>query len=159
MAKKKKQRRANNDGCIFHLKNGLVGGYINLGTDENGKRKRKYIYGHSEEEVEQKIAKLNGKLSSLKIESLQNSFCDLMKEWLLVFKLNEVTSRVFENIMRNYKLHIYPYIKNMNIIDVDVVVIKRLLNSVYLKNNSLEVQRKVKTILKQYIFQPLMNSI
>lgn len=148
--KKTKQRRPNNDGCIYKRKNGLYAGYVQLGIDENGKRKRKYFYGHDKEEVENKIAELSGKVSSLKLQSFQNSFCDLMKEWLLVFKKNEVTSRGFDTIMRNYNLHIYPYLKNTNIIDIDTVVIKKLLNTIYAKNQSIEVQKKVKSLLKQF---------
>lgn len=102
MKKVIKQRRGNNEGSVFQNSKGMFVGYVNLGRDDDGKRKRKYIYGHSKEEVEQKVAKLTGTISSLKIESLQNSFCDLMKEWLLVFKINDVSSRVFEDCMRNY---------------------------------------------------------
>ena len=148
--KKIKQRRGNNEGCVTQRKDGLFAGYINLGIGEDGKRKRKFVYGHTREEVEQKIAKLTGTLSSLKLKSLQNSFCDLMKEWLLVFKINDVSSRVFEDCMRNYNLHIKPNMQNMGILQIDSVVIKKLLNRIYANNHSREVVRKTKTLLKQF---------
>lgn len=151
MAKKKsKQRRGNNEGCVYQLKNGSWGGYAHLGRDENGKPIRKYVYAPTEEEANYKVKQLTGKISTVRLESFQNSFCDLMKEWLLVFKINEVTSRVFEDVMRNFKLHIKPYLENMSILEVDTVVIKKLLNQIYTKNKSKDVQRKVKTLLKQF---------
>ena len=150
MKKVIKQRRGNNEGSVFQNSKGMFVGYVNLGRDDDGKRKRKYIYGHSKEEVEQKVAKLTGTISSLKIESLQNSFCDLMKEWLLVFKINDVSSRVFEDCMRNYNLHIKPNLQNMGVLQIDSVVIKKLLNRIYSSNHSHEVVRKTKTLLKQF---------
>lgn len=150
MIKKRKSRRSNNEGSIYPLKNGKIGGYVNLGIDENGKRIRKFFTAENETEAEQKIANLTGKLSSLKIESFKNSCIDLMKEWLLVFRINEVTSRVFENDMRNFNIHIKPYLQNLNTADVDTVIIKKLLNKVYAKNKSLDVQKKIRTLLKQF---------
>ena len=150
MKKETKIRRGNNEGSVFKNSKGLFVGYINLGRDKNGKRMRKYIYGHSKEEVEQKVSRLTGTISSLKIASLQNSFCDLMKEWLLVFKINDVSSRVFENCMRNFNLHIKPNVQNMGILQIDSVVIKKLLNRIYTSNHSVEVVRKTKTLLKQF---------
>ncbi len=150
MKKETKIRRGNNEGSVFQNSKGLFVGYVNLGRDENGKRKRKYIYGHLKEEVEQKVSRLTGTISSLKIASLQNSFCDLMKEWLLVFKINDVSSRVFENCMRNFNLHIKPNVQNMGILQIDSVVIKKLLNRIYASNHSVEVVRKTKTLLKQF---------
>ena len=148
--KKSKQRRSNHEGCVYQLKNGTWGGYVTLGRDDEGKSIRKYLYAPTEEEINHKVNQLTGKISSIRKESLQNSFCDLMKEWLLVFKINEVTSRVFEGMMRNYNLHIKPYLENMNILEVDTVVVKKLLNKIYAKNKSRDVQKKVKTLLKQF---------
>ncbi len=150
MTKKRKTRRSNNEGSIYPLKNGKVGGYVNLGIDENGKRIRKFFTANNEEDAEKEIARLTGKLSSLKIESFKNSCIDLMKEWMLVFRINEVTSRVFENDMRNFNIHIKPYLQNLNTCDIDTVIIKKLLNKVYAKNHSLDVQKKVRTLLKQF---------
>ena len=41
-----------------------------------------------------------------------------MKEWLLVFKKSTVTTRTFEGIIRNFKLHIEPVIGNMKIYEI-----------------------------------------
>lgn len=42
---KKSTRRGNNEGCISKRKDGNWVGVVTLGTDENGKRIRKSVYG------------------------------------------------------------------------------------------------------------------
>lgn len=50
------KRRTKGDGAIyFDEKRGLFVGQIGLGTDENGKRKRKTVYGKTKAEVRQKL--------------------------------------------------------------------------------------------------------
>ena len=59
MAKKKTQtrtRRNNNEGSIYQRQDGLWVGMISLGYDENGKQKRKAIYGKTKIEVSKKLA-------------------------------------------------------------------------------------------------------
>ena len=50
------KRRAKGDGAIyFDEKRGLYVGQIGLGFDENGKRKRKTVYGNTKTEVRMKL--------------------------------------------------------------------------------------------------------
>ena len=101
MAKKKAQtktRRANNEGSIFQRKDGLWTGSITLGYDDNGKIKRKVVYGKSRLEVANKVAELTNRISNDNYDFVNNnSLSTLMKEWLLVFKKTQVTARTFEN--------------------------------------------------------------
>lgn len=71
---------------------------------------------------------------------------ELMTEWLLVFKKNQVSPRTFEGVFRNYKLHIEPRISNMKIDEVNNVVIQKVLNSMLEQDYSLTVVKKVKFI-------------
>ena len=51
MAKNKvvnKTRRANNEGSICKRKDGRWVGYVSVGFDEDGKPKRKYVYGDNQ---------------------------------------------------------------------------------------------------------------
>lgn len=146
MARKKTTRRKHNEGSIYKKREGLWCGVANLGTDENGKRNRKYIYGHTEDEVKIKLERITGKVSSLRKEAFTNSVCDLMHEWLMVIKKPTVTSRTFENQIRNYRIHIKPYLRNMEIYDVDIIIINKVLNEI----NSKDVKRKVKYLLEEF---------
>lgn len=150
MAKKKNTRRKKNAGSVYQLPNGKWCGVLNLGINEHGKRQRKYIYGDTEEQVTSEIERLTGKLTSVKKDSVLNSCEELMLEWLLVFRKQDVTSRVFENDMRNFRIHIKPFIRGLNILDVDSVIIKKILNKIYDKNKSMDVQKKTKTLMRQF---------
>ena len=57
------------------------------------------------------------------------TFGELMNEWLMVFKKTAVTSRTFEGIIRNFKLHIQPQIGNMKIYEVDTYVVQKVMNN------------------------------
>lgn len=150
MANKKKQRRCNNEGSVYKRKDGLYLGYVNLGKNEEGKRIRKYFTGHSKEEIERKIAQMTGKLSSLKIESIQNSAADLMLEWLMVFKQSEISSRTFANYISYYKLHIEKHLVNIELMNIDTVILKKIVIKTYEETKSNEVARKVKSLLSQF---------
>ena len=148
MVKKKNIRREKNQGSIYRLKNGTWCGAINLGLDENGKRQRKYIYGKTEEEVLNKVQHLSGTLTSVKKDSVLNSCDELLLEWLLVFKKQDVTSRVFENTMRNYRLHIRPFIQGKSIL--------KTLNKYYASDLGV---KKIKTNSKEINYSMALESI
>lgn len=60
MPDKKKYRRSNGEDSIFKHQNGKWCGQINAGMDENGKRKRKTVYGDTRAEVVEKLKELQG---------------------------------------------------------------------------------------------------
>ena len=91
MAKKNKvqkhTRRANGDGSIFQRKDGLWCGYITLGYDDNGKQKKRYVYGGSRAEVSAKLTELSGRIKNTAYQEIENkTISELMLEWLLTFK-------------------------------------------------------------------------
>ena len=65
------KRRSKGDGAIyFDEKRKLYIGQITLGFDENGKRKRKTVYGHSKTEVKEKI-------KAVEYQIFEGSFVDV----------------------------------------------------------------------------------
>lgn len=84
MAKKKvvsKTRRGNNEGSIYQRQDGLWVGMVSLGYDDNGKQKRKAIYGKTRLEVSKKLAELTNRINSNNYEYVsQNTLSVLMKE-------------------------------------------------------------------------------
>ena len=73
-----------------------------------------------------------------------------MSEWLLVFKKSSVTSRTFEGIFRNYKLHIEPIVGNMKIYELDTMTIQKVVNRMLEKGYSVAVAKKIKFIFNQF---------
>lgn len=123
-----KVRRKPGEGSIYQDKNGRWTGAIRIEQDD-GTRIRKRVYGKSEAEVSKKLVELTGKMNMLKNSNLANkTFGQLFTDWFLVFKKASVTPRTFESCMRNYKLHIKPYLENMDIQDVTTPVVQQVIN-------------------------------
>lgn len=145
-----KIRRKPGEGSIYQDKNGRWTGAIRIEQDD-GTKKRKKVYGRNEAEVSKKLVELTGKMNILKNSNLTNkTFGQLFMDWLLVFKKASVTPRTFESCIRNYKLHIKPYLENMKIEDVTTPVIQQVINETLAKGLSTVTAKKVKFLFNQF---------
>lgn len=163
MAKKKVQkhtRRANGEGSVFQRKDGQWAGSISLGYDDNGKIKRKVVYGKSKLEVVNKINELTNRISRDNYDLVNNSTLGvLMKEWLLVFKKSQVTSRSFENNLRQFNLYINPKIGGMKLDEITSLTIQKLLNDMLDQKLSLDYVKKTKFLLRQFFEYSVDNKL
>jgi len=161
MASKKnaipKERRERKSGSIYKRKDGLWTGVVELGFDEDGKRKRKFIYGKNKDVVTEKLSRMVGKMVNFG-EIKEENFGSIMESWLMIFKKNAVSPRTFENGLRNYRLHIKPYIGQMDIEDITPTVIQRIYNEIYLKGLASNTARKVKHLLNQFFEFAIENN-
>ena len=70
-------------------------------------KKKKSVYGKNQTDVAKKLSEIFGRIKNNSYEIIEHkTFGELMCEWLLVFKKSAVTSRTFEGIIRNFRLHI-----------------------------------------------------
>ena len=146
-----KTRRGNKEGSIFQRKDGRWVGAATVGYDENGKVKRKFIYGKTKMEVADKLVALTNRIENQNFEYIdKNNLAKLMNEWLLVFKKNQVSPRTFEGVYSKYKLHIEPKIGNMKIDEITPIVIQKILNQMIDDGFSLDVVRKTKVVFNQF---------
>ena len=161
MAKKKTQtrtRRNNNEGSIYQRQDGLWVGMISLGYDENGKQKRKAIYGKTKIEVSKKLAELTNRISSDNYDYVKdNTLSTIMKEWLMVFKKSQVTPRTFENNITKLKKHIEPKIGGMKLDEISSLTIQKMLNEMQDEDLSLDYIKKTKHLLRQFFEYAVEN--
>lgn len=154
MAKKKivsKTRRANNEGSVFQRKDGLWVGMASLGYDENGKQKRKAVYGKSKIEVVKKLSELTNRMSNDNYDYVNgNTLSGLMLDWLMVFKKPLVTARTFEGIMGKYRLYIAPKMGGMKLDEITPIIIQKFLNQMQENDLSLDYVKKTKFLLRQF---------
>ena len=157
---KTKTRRANNEGSIFQRKDGLWTGSITLGYDDNGKIKRKVVYGKTRLEVANKVAEITNRISNDNYDLVSNnSLSTLMKEWLLVFKKTQVTARTFENNFRHFNLYIEPKIGGMKLDEITSITIQKLLNEMLEQKLSLDYVKKTKFLLRQFFEYAVDNKL
>ena len=155
-----KTRRSNNEGCITQRKDGRWAGIATIGYDENGKQMRKTVYGKTRMEVVKKLTELTNRISNDNLEYIENNtFGNMMKEWLLIFKKQVVSGRTFEHQFRNFKLHIEPQIGKMKIDEVNTIVIQKLLNELLEQEYSLDTTRKIKFLISQFFEYAIENNL
>ena len=163
MAKKytiSKTRRSNNEGSIYQRKDGLWTGMATIGYDDNGKIKRKAVYGKSKLEVANKLTELTNRISTQNYEMVENATLKtLMKEWLLVFKKSVVTPRTFEGNLMNFDLHIAPVIGNMKLYEITNITLQKLFNDMLDAGYSLCVVKKNKHLLNQFFEYAIENKL
>ena len=161
MAKKKivsKTRRGNNEGSIYQRQDGLWVGMVSLGYDDNGKQKRKAIYGKTRIEVSKKLAELTNRISSDNYDYVKdNTLSTIMKEWLMVFKKSQVTPRTFENNITKFKKHIEPKIGGMKLDEITSITIQKMLNEMQDEDLSLDYIKKTKHLLRQFFEYAVEN--
>lgn len=142
--KKNVVRRGNNEGCIYYRENEKRwAASVTLGYDDNGKRIRKIIYGKTRSEVAVKMTtllgtKLKGGHPSVKNDTLQV----LMQQWIITFKRAEVSSRTFERVLSNAKIHIYPEIGNMKLDEITSNTVQMVLNKMLFNGYALASVRR-----------------
>ncbi len=147
----KRTRRLNGEGSVYQLKNGRWVGAASLGKDENGKLKRKLVYGRTRMEAADKLTKITKRIASDNFNVVNNSTLEvLMKDWLLVFKKTLVTPRSFEFNLMNFNLHIAPVIGKMKIDEITPYHVQKLLNDMLSQGYSLSTVKKIKFLLGQF---------
>lgn len=161
MAKKKvvsKTRRANNEGSIYQRKDGLWVGMISLGFDDEGKQKRKAVYGKSKIEVSKKLAELTNRIASDNYDYVENNTLEtMMRDWLMVFKKSQVSPRTFENNIVKFDKHIVPKIGGMKIDEITTIIIQKMLNEMQENELSLDYVKKTKFLLRQFFEYAVEN--
>ena len=156
---RKTTRRGNNEGCICQRKNGTWAGVITTGYDENKKQIRKFLYAKTKTDIINKMQNYTHKMTIMDCENIKNkTFGEMFKEYMLNFKIAEISSRTFENQYRNAKLHIIDKIGNMKIDEVNSLVIQKILNNM-IETHSFDTVKKVKTLFNGFFQYAISNNL
>ncbi|MCK9575277.1 MAG: site-specific integrase [Clostridia bacterium] len=152
-------RRNNGEGSIYQRSDGRWAGTVSLGYSDDGKPKRKSIYGKTRAEVSEKLIALTNRIASDNFDYVNNSSLGpIMKEWLLIFKQNSVSPRSFEGNFRNFQIHIEPRIGNMKLDEITNITVQKILNELLAKNYSLATVKKIKFLLNQFFEYAIENN-
>lgn len=148
---KKSTRRGNNEGCISKRKDGNWVGVVTLGTDENGKRIRKSVYGKTKSEVTMKMLAVKADNPTIGCSAIKNeTFRTLMQEWLMTFKRPSVSPRTFERCLSTARNTLYPVFGEMKIDEITAPMLQRLFNKMISDGYALATVKKSKFLLGQF---------
>ena len=158
--KVKRTRRGKNQGCLYKRTDGRWCGIATIGYDENGKQLKKFIYGKTKMEVADKLTKITKRIDTSYFDELKsNSIGEVMNEWMLVFKRNQVSPRTFEGNLRKFRKHIEPRIGNMQLAEITPIVLQKMFNDMLEENLSLYYIKKTKFLLRQFFEYAEDNNI
>ena len=124
------KRRARGDGAIyFDEKRGVFVGQVNLGFDENGKRKRKTVYGKTKTEVKEKVKSVEYQVyTGTFVDKSQITVYHLAKQ-LLDDKLNQNEIKEPTYFRHTETLKILKPIYNTSLQDVTETQLRHFFNN------------------------------
>lgn len=82
MPRRKSTRRGRGEGTVFERANGSWAGEVTTGYDENGKQKRKTVYGKTQAETLAKVAELRQRLASGTYSDIKLTVKSYLERWL-----------------------------------------------------------------------------
>lgn len=156
---RKMSKRSNAEGSIYRRKDGKWVGALTIGFDGKGKQKRKYYYGKTKKEVQEKLVKalhLQQK-GQLTLKSLENITVEKwLDTWLVDYKQNAVKPRTLLSYKNTIELYINPNLGNMQLKSLTTNQIQKAVNNLSLKVSPRTVQYSI-TILRQALKQALLE--
>ena len=116
---KTKTRRANNEGSIFQRKDGLWAGSITLGYNDDGKIKRKVVYGKTRLEVANKVAEITNRISN-------DNYADALKNNNYKLAFLYAPSKWSNRDQNDYKITRIPIYKSNSLLKFIIKVIIKI---------------------------------
>lgn len=128
------KRRDKGEGSISQRKDGLWTGRIDIGTQDNGKRKIKAVYGKTEQEVKRKLKELKKELIKHDFQEVKKqSVEEYMIDWLYNYKQNEVKPSTFDRIEQVCKNQIFPCIGGLQMNSITANDFQKMVNDLSAK--------------------------
>ena len=109
--KKNKGRRGRHEGSVYQRKDGRWVGTISLGSDSNGKRKRKTVYGASKREAQQKLRQIQTQVDlGHVVEPSSLTLQEYLTRWLEHVAKPRVAPSTYDRYGLHLKKHVIPHI-------------------------------------------------
>jgi integrase len=107
MARRRSTRRGRGEGTVFERANGTWAGELTVGYDENGRQKRKTVYGKTQAEALAKVGELKQQLSTGTFTDTKLTVKAYLERWLS-HKDGQVKPRTAELYRHLAEYHILP---------------------------------------------------
>lgn len=143
-------RRAKGDGTLRKRKDGRWEGWFNIGTDENGKIKRKSVTAKTKIECQEKLNK--AKEDYFNEQKMLNSHTylttsdptlnDWYEIWINTFCKNIIKDYTVQGYTQRFRLYILPELGNLKLSEISTVICQQFLINLY--NNGRERGRSKK---------------
>jgi integrase len=141
------KKRGRNEGSIYQRKDGRWCAVVDLGW-ENGKRKRKYLYGATRVEVAEQLPKvLRDKAQGLPVAVERQTVGQYLEEWLEDYARVSTRPRTFQRYVELVRLHIIPAIGSIRLEKLTPSNVQRLLNDKHTAGLSPKTVKHIRGVL------------
>lgn len=143
-------RRAKGDGTLRKRKDGRWEGWFNIGTDENGKIKRKSVTAKTKIECQEKLNKAKADYfneqkmlsSHTYLTNSDPTLHEWYEIWINTFCKNVIKDYTVQGYAQRFRLYILPELGNLKLSEISTVICQQFLINLY--NNGRERGRSKK---------------
>ena len=130
-------KRANGEGTICRRKDGLWTGAVTVGRDEaSGKLIRKYVYGKTKAEVQEKKTALQEQSKGINYSDADKVTIEQwMKKWLDVYARPRVRPNTYESYESVVNLYVIPALGKNRLIKLQPNQIQTMINDIVSKHS------------------------
>jgi len=155
-------RRGNNEGSIYQRKDGRWCAQVTIGYKNDGKIRKKYLYGRTRDEVARQVTKIvndvyeNGYATYSPNQNQQ--FRAVFDEWFNTFKAPNISSATEEKLRGFMKNHIFRAFGHMELEQITLMKLQRFFNHEAAKY-SLQSIKHMKQLMNQFYNYAIKNKL
>jgi integrase len=150
-----RKNRGANEGSIFQRDDGRWCGVVNAGL-EGGRRKRKYLYGVTRQEVAEQLTKvLRDKAQGLPVAVGRQTVGQFLNRWLDESVKPNVRPRTFESYELTVRLHLAPTLGKLRLDKLGPQHVQALLNRKLKENLAPRSVAYLRVVLRHALNQAL----
>lgn len=144
---KNRKRRGRNEGSIFQRKDGSWTASLSLGYDDNGKRKRKDVYGATKREVQDKLDELRRSAADGQLPEVGKlTVGQHLRSWLAAIKPT-VANHTHLPYEQHCTLYLIPHLGGVRLVRLTALHVQNLYSDLARAGVSAAMQKKAGTTL------------
>ncbi|MEI6790580.1 MAG: site-specific integrase [Myxococcaceae bacterium] len=148
------KRRGRGEGAIFLHPKGLWCASLTIGYDEKGIRKRRYVYGKTKKEVQNKLIEMHSaSASGTLVNPKRMRLAEYLKHWLEDIMRTSIRPTTFVLYEALIRLHINPHLGGIILNSLNAAQIQHLYRELENNKASLRTQAKTYAILRKSLGQ------
>lgn len=150
-----RKRRGRGEGAIYKLKHrNLWATIVTIGYDRAGRRKRRYVYGETKKEVQDKLLKLQNDVSKGTLVNIDKiSVGEFLCRWLEDSVKNSVRPSTFARYELVIRKHVIPYIGDIQLKHLSVLHMQSFYSQLERENCPSRTRQMTHVILKRALSQ------
>lgn len=149
-AEQKPRQRGRGEGCITQRKDGRWSAVLSLGTDANGKRRRKTVYGKTRKEVADELTRAqNQKLDGTLAPESKLTVKEFLDRWLRDAVSISTKISTQANYAQVIKVHLTPRIGGLKLSKLTPAAVQAVYSDMARKGKSVRMQELTHSILRR----------